>query len=174
MTTRHILLIGFMGTGKSTVGAQLARNLNYAFVDLDAEIVKQVGRSIPDIFAQEGEAFFREQESRILTRLLRDRTRQLVIATGGGVVLSEANCKLMREHGSVIQLTAEEETIVQRVSQDRNRPLLQGDAASRVRKLMHERQGLYDFAHLSVPTDRLTVEQINECIEAYLVSDKTY
>ncbi|WP_019419199.1 shikimate kinase [Paenibacillus sp. OSY-SE] len=174
MTTRHILLIGFMGTGKSTVGEQLARNLNYAFVDLDAEIVKQVGRTIPDIFAQDGEVFFREQESRILARLLRDRTRLLVIATGGGVVLDEANRKLMREHGAVIQLTAAEETIVQRVSQDRNRPLLQGDAASRVRKLMLERQGLYDFAHLIVPTDHLTVEQINERIEAHLVNEKAY
>ncbi|WII39391.1 shikimate kinase [Paenibacillus thiaminolyticus] len=159
MSNRSIVLIGFMGTGKSTVGARLAEQLKLRFCDLDEEIVRRTGQSIPDIFAERGEAYFREQEGRILSLLLEEEAPK-IIATGGGAVLKEENRKRMKEQATVIHLTAEEATIVERVRQDRNRPLLQGDVEERVRRLMAERRGLYDFAHLCVPTDSESVEQL--------------
>ncbi|MGZ9587043.1 shikimate kinase [Paenibacillus marinisediminis] len=162
----NIVLIGFMGTGKSTVGECLADRLKYDFVDLDEEIVRMEGRSIPDIFAQDGEAYFRDAESLALSRLMGQQ--RLVIATGGGAVLREKNCRVMSECGYVVHLTAETDTIIERVRGDRNRPLLQGDASERVRSLMVERSGKYDFAHATVATDHLRVEQIADAVmDAY-------
>ncbi|MDK8180882.1 shikimate kinase [Paenibacillus sp. UMB4589-SE434] len=154
-----IVLIGFMGTGKSTVGQQLAQHLGYEFIDLDAEIVRRQGRTIPELFAQDGEAYFRLQENRILTDLLQHKTR-LVIATGGGAVLDDNNCKTMLHNGFVVALTAQLDTIVARVQGDTNRPLLQGDVTERVHALMEARLGRYDFAHCTVETDYLAVEPI--------------
>ncbi|NKI20702.1 shikimate kinase [Paenibacillus dendritiformis] len=170
MSNRSIVLIGFMGTGKSTVGARLAERLQLPFRDLDEEIVRRTGQSIPELFAERGEAYFREQEGRILSLLLEEQDPQ-IIATGGGAVLRDDNRKLMQERATVIHLTAEEATIVDRVRQDRNRPLLQGDVEERVRRLMAERRGLYDFAHLCVPTDGEPVEQLCARILAYMERD---
>ncbi|MBG9793885.1 shikimate kinase [Paenibacillus dendritiformis] len=167
MSNRSIVLIGFMGTGKSTVGARLAERLQLRFRDLDEEIVRRTGQSIPEIFAERGEAYFREQEGQILSLLLEEEVPQ-IIATGGGAVLREENRKLMQEQATVIHLTAQEATIVDRVRQDRNRPLLQGGVEERVRRLMAERRGLYDFAHLCVPTDSESVEQVCARILAYM------
>lgn len=158
----NIVLIGFMGTGKSTVGASLAARLKYTFVDLDEEIVKQEGRSIPEIFDQDGELYFRNAESRVLAQLVTEN--QLVIATGGGCVLRDENCSLMCEHSFVVHLTAEIDTIVDRVKGDQNRPLLQGDASERVRSLMTARQGKYDFAHSVIPTDHMQVEELSDAV----------
>lgn len=158
----NVVLIGFMGTGKSTVGATLASRLDYSFIDLDEEIVQRDGRSIPDIFAQDGEAYFRDAESRALADLM--NKEHVIIATGGGCVLREANCKVMQERGFVVQLTAELDTIVHRVKGDHNRPLLQGDASERVRSLMTARRGKYDFAHMVIPTDDLQVEEISDAV----------
>lgn len=158
----NVVLIGFMGTGKSTVGASLAARLDYSFIDLDEEIVQRDGRSIPDIFAQDGEAYFRDAESRALADLM--NKERVIIATGGGCVLREANCKVMQQHGFVVHLTAELDTIVDRVKGDHNRPLLQGDASERVRSLMTARQGKYDFAHAVIPTDGLQVEEISDAV----------
>lgn len=160
----NIVLIGFMGTGKSTVGAKLADSLHYTFIDLDEEIVRQEGRSIPDIFSQDGEDYFRDAESRALLRLLeQDR---VVVATGGGCVLRDPNCLHMQQFGYVVQLTAAMETIVERVRGDRNRPLLQGDVGERVRLLMQARDGKYDFAHAKVATDQLSTASIVDRIES--------
>ncbi|WCF10101.1 shikimate kinase [Paenibacillus thiaminolyticus] len=167
MSNRSIVLIGFMGTGKSTVGARLAEQLKLRFCDLDEEIVRRTGQSIPDIFVERGEAYFREQEGRILSLLLEEEAPK-IIATGGGAVLKEENRKRMKEQATVVHLTAEEATIVERVRQDRNRPLLQGDVEERVRRLMAERRGLYDFAHLCVPTDSESVEQLCARILAHM------
>ncbi|WP_342663641.1 shikimate kinase [Paenibacillus taiwanensis] len=158
-----IVLIGFMGTGKSTVGQQLAQHLQYEFVDLDEEIVRQQGKTIPELFAQHGEAYFRQQENRILTDLLQRKTR-LIIATGGGAVLDNHNCEAMLRYGFVVALTAQLDTIVTRVQGDTNRPLLQGDVTERVHTLMKARLGRYDFAHCTVETDSLSVEPIIEAI----------
>lgn len=157
--SNKIILIGFMGTGKSSVASGLAQELGITHVDMDAEIVKVAGKSIPDIFAEQGEAAFRDMESSVLESLLQNRV-STVIATGGGAVLKPSNCQLMLEHGFVVALTASEQVIVARVQQDQNRPLLQGDVAERVRTLMQTRAKAYDFAHMTIDTSDLSVDQI--------------
>ena len=164
----NIVLIGFMGTGKSTVGASLAAKLQYTFVDLDEEIVRQEGRSIPEIFEQDGESYFRDAESRVLASLM--NKDHIIIATGGGCVLRNENCNLMQERGFVVHLTAEVDTIVDRVKGDQNRPLLQGDASERVRSLMTARQGKYDFAHTVIPTDDMQVDELSDAVIKAFIS----
>lgn len=156
----RIFLIGFMGTGKTTVGSRLASALDWKMYDSDQEIVKRVGRSIPEIFAAEGEAFFRKIESSVLAEL--SDVPRVVITTGGGAVLSAANRELMQSAGHVVRLTASIEELVRRVSMDSSRPLLQteADVRTRVEQLIRERAGLYDFADLSIETTGKEIETI--------------
>lgn len=159
----HIVLIGFMGTGKSTVGQLLAQRLGYAVVDMDAEIERREGRLIRDIFAEEGEGAFRKAESDTLSEIL-SRSEVQIIATGGGAVLAEQNREAMLSNGFVIALTADTADIIQRVGNDPARPLLQGNAADRVHKLLLERKHAYDFAHLTLNTTGLTAQQVADKI----------
>ncbi|NBD26383.1 shikimate kinase [Paenibacillus glycinis] len=160
---RHIVLIGFMGTGKSTVGRLLAERLACAACDVDAEIVKREGEAIPAIFANRGEREFRAAETAALGAVLgADDT--LVVATGGGAVLSPENRELMLRHGFVVALTADPEQVIARVSQDENRPLLQGDLRERVYKLLEDRKHAYDFAHMTIDTTHLGVDEVVERI----------
>ncbi|MGZ4031294.1 MAG: shikimate kinase [Tumebacillaceae bacterium] len=163
----RIFLIGFMGTGKTTIGTALATELDWAMIDSDHEIVRREGRDIPAIFAAEGEAYFRCIESEVLTDLA---TKQhTVITTGGGCVLAASNRELMAQSGLVVCLQASVEEIVRRVSEDSNRPLLQGeDVRGRVEKLVHDRQGLYDFAHVTIDTTGREIASIVEEITAFL------
>ena len=155
---RNIILIGFMGTGKSTVGAALAKRVGWTWVDTDQKIEAEENRPINEVFAKEGEGYFRRRETEVLQSLLRNRCQ--VITTGGGIVLSPVNRQLMLENGFVVSLKASVETIVSRLSGDTTRPLLQGDIDSRVRKLLKEREGLYDFADLSIDTTEKTVSDV--------------
>jgi shikimate kinase len=118
----NIVLVGFMGSGKSSVGRELARQTGLRFEDTDLLIRSRVGQSIPEIFAAHGEAFFRAQEHAALREL--QTRQQFVLATGGGIVLDRANRMILRSLGPVICLTADEETIWARVGRNRNRPLL--------------------------------------------------
>jgi shikimate kinase len=154
-----IVLVGFMGTGKSSVSRLLSRQLRLPSIDLDAEIERQEGRAIRDIFAEDGEEAFRDIESRVLASVLQTAEGK-IIATGGGCVLREQNRKQMLEHGWVIALTAEASKIVSRVRNDSARPLLQGDVEQRVASLMEERRHVYDFAHDKVDTTLLTSEEV--------------
>jgi shikimate kinase len=158
-TNNKLILIGFMGTGKSSVANGLARELGLPHLDMDAEIVKAAGKSIPEIFAEHGEQHFRTLESDVLDSLLK-APANAVIATGGGAVLKPSNCELMLRHGLVVALRASEQVIISRVQQDKGRPLLQGDVAERVRTLMQTRAKAYDFAHLSLDTSTLSIEQV--------------
>ncbi|MUG89151.1 shikimate kinase [Paenibacillus timonensis] len=155
----NIVLIGMMGTGKSTVGSLLAAETGLALVDLDQRIVEEAGRTIPDIFAAEGEAYFRELESAILRSTLQERG--IVLATGGGAVLREENRLVMREGGLVVALQATAEEIVARVGEDPARPLLAGGAKERVIALLEERKDAYAFAHLTVDTSGKSAEQVS-------------
>ncbi len=138
----NIVLTGFMGTGKSTVGKLLAAHLAYAFVDTDDWIVAQDGRSIPTIFREEGEAYFRQLE-RAAAEALASRDG-LVIATGGRLMLDEENANLLMTNGRVFCLVAEPEEIVARVSGDEERPLLNvPDPAARIQTLLEERRAGY-------------------------------
>ncbi|MFD2168964.1 shikimate kinase [Tumebacillus lipolyticus] len=156
----RLFLIGFMGTGKTTVGLALANELKYAFYDSDQEIVKREGMEISQLFASKGEAYFRQVEAAVLSEL--SRLPKSVITTGGGVVLKQANRQLMQQSGYVVALSASPEEIVRRVEQDRSRPLLQSesDLKERVTELMRKRAGLYDFANLTVATTDRSVESI--------------
>lgn len=156
---RNIILIGMMGTGKSTTGHLIAQQLGYTLLDLDREIEKAVGKSIPAMFESEGESFFRNAESAVLDRVLGGR--RLVIATGGGAVLRKENCELMSQKGWVAALTADEASIIDRVRGDSGRPLLAGDnLEERVRKLMEERRDCYRFAHVTVDTTGRSAHEV--------------
>lgn len=164
---QHIILIGFMGTGKSTVGKEVAKQLGCSFTDLDAAVAEREGRTIPEIFESDGEAYFRDRESSILAEILKHTSRH-VIATGGGIILRVINRELMRSAGYIIQLVASKETVISRVQHDQNRPLLQGDVEDCVSKLMQERSGLYDFAHASISTDKESVAQLATCMCSFV------
>ncbi|WP_333485667.1 shikimate kinase [Paenibacillus sp. SYP-B4298] len=149
-----IVLVGFMGTGKSAVSRLLSEQLGLRCIDLDSEIERQEGRAIRDIFAESGEAVFRDAESRVLAEML-TLPEGKVLATGGGAVLREQNRQQMLRHGWVIALTAEAEAIVSRVRNDSARPLLQGDVEQRVAALLSERRDAYRFAHDTIDTTAL-------------------
>ncbi|MEF2964591.1 shikimate kinase [Paenibacillus sp. M1] len=154
-----IVLIGMMGTGKSTVGAHLAEATGYRLLDLDAMIVQRAGYPIPQLFAEQGEAHFRDLETAVLCEAL--RMPGSILATGGGAVLRERNCREMLEHGWVVALSASAETIVARVGEDSGRPLLAGGAQARVEALLAERKHAYDFAHLTVDTSGKSPDKVS-------------
>jgi shikimate kinase len=144
-----LFLIGMPGSGKSTVGRLLARETARSFVDCDREIEARSGVSIATIFELEGEAGFRKRESQVLDELT--QRVDLVLATGGGAVLAEANRENLRSRGLVIYLQASTDELVRRTSGDKSRPLLQADdPRSRLVELLQLRQPLYEAtAHLS-------------------------
>ncbi|MFC5453168.1 shikimate kinase [Paenibacillus aestuarii] len=164
MITNNIVLVGFMGTGKSTVGRLLAERLGWNFLDSDAEIEKNEQTSIAEIFRLHGEAHFRQLESQALADILAGSGQ--VLATGGGAVLAETNRTCMLGSGCVVALQATPEKIIARVSSDQSRPLLQGNLEERVHALMETRKSAYDFATMAIDTTELTVEQIVEEIIA--------
>lgn len=161
---KNIVLIGFMGTGKSTVGAALAARLGYKLVDTDEQIVLREQKAIPDIFSEHGESYFRKVESEVIRDVMQG-SRQ-VVSTGGGAVLAAENRERMLAGGFVVALTAELETIAERVGQTSDRPLLQGDVRERIRSLLEARKNAYDFAHYTIATDKLSVDEIAERILA--------
>jgi len=166
MKNGAIILIGFMGTGKSTAGRMLAERLGVEFVDTDEAIERELGMSIPDIFRERGEAAFRAIETDMLKRLL-DGSRR-VVATGGGAVLAAENRAAMKAGGTVVALKASPETIIRRVAGGEGRPLLAGDAAANVRRLFEQRRTAYDFADFTVMTDELSADEVVRRIMDYL------
>ena len=142
LLSTNIVLIGFMGSGKSTVGRLLAQRLGFQAVDTDAIVVQAAGMPISDIFARDGESVFREYESAALSSLV-DRTR-VVVATGGGIVTRESNLELLHRIGFVVALTASEEVIFDRVSRNNKRPLLHtANPRETVSSLLAARAPLY-------------------------------
>jgi len=150
--TDNIFLVGMMGAGKTTLGRALARRLGREFVDCDRVLVERTGVPVATIFEIEGEEGFRRRESGVLQELCaRDRC---VIATGGGVVLTEANRDLMRTSGTVVYLKARLESLWERTRHDSTRPLLATpDPRARLAELLAEREPLYrQTAHVVVET----------------------
>ena len=162
----NIVLIGLMGSGKSTVARLAAQNLGFAYADTDHLITDTAGCSIPDIFAREGEAGFRQRETQALRSLL--GTERLVIATGGGIVTQPDNIPLLKQLGYVVWLNATPDTLHSRTARSDDRPLLkQGDAAATLRKLYDERRPLYEAAcDFKITTDDLAATEV-----AYGVSE---
>jgi shikimate kinase len=166
-----ICLIGLPGSGKSTVGRQLARRLNLSFVDSDQEIEKIIGCSIREYFEREGEDSFRDVEQSTLAALaatgltarsqIQDETSHsgAVLSTGGGAVLRLVNRQALRQSGQVVYLHSQPDEIFKRLRYDRNRPLLQvGDPLQRLRDLYAVRDPLYrETAHFVIETGRPSV-----------------
>lgn len=157
---KNIYLIGFMGSGKSTVASYLSHNYNLNIVEMDQWIVEQEGMSIPDIFAQKGEVYFRDAETNLLIAVGKEQDK--VVSCGGGVVLRAQNVAEMKKSGYVVLLTANPETILERVGHDDNRPLLKGkkDVES-IRDMMKNRQAKYEAAaDFCISTDGKEMEEI--------------
>jgi len=165
----HVFLIGPMGAGKSTIGAPLAERLGRPFRDMDRMIVKKTGRSIPQIFADDGECNFRALEGQMLSELCASK-EPAVIATGGGVVLSAPNRKRMQGSGTIVWLDVSPELVAERIRGDTNRPLLIGvDTLQKARQLDHQRRRLYaSIAEYKVCTDQLEPEATVEGIIGFL------
>jgi len=136
------ILVGLMGSGKSSIGRRLARKLALPLIDLDDYIVEQAGRTIPQIFEQDGEVAFRELETAALREVA---GKPAVIATGGGAVMSEINREILKKHPPVIWLKASPEFLADRIDGDANRPLIAaGDTLNRLRALAEVRYPLYE------------------------------
>ncbi len=156
----NIFLIGPMGVGKTTIGRQLAVTLEREFKDSDREIEERTGAGIPLIFELEGEAGFRRREQEMLDELT--QMRDIVLATGGGVVLDPTNRARLRQRGQVIYLHAPIEQLLRRTSHSRNRPLLQTEnPRQRLEEILVQRDPLYkNVADCVVDTGKRTVRQV--------------
>lgn len=161
----NIVLIGYRGTGKSTVGKLLARRLGHELVSTDAEIVKRAKQSIPEIVAQHGWEYFRDVESDVC-RDLAERD-QLVIDTGGGAILRPQNVEVLKRNGKLIWLTATVETITARIGGDTQRPSLTGTKSfvDEIREVLRDRAPKYQAAadHV-VQTDGRSIQHLVEAI----------
>lgn len=164
----NIFLVGLMGAGKTTVGRALAKRLNKRFIDSDHEIEERTGASIPLIFEIEGEASFRQREAEVI----RDLTAQqdIVLATGGGAVLNPESRAFLKERGTVIYLRASVNSILQRTSHDKNRPLLQtADPRKTIEELSRTREPFYnEIAHIVIDTGRPNVQFLMQSILSQL------
>lgn len=149
-----------MGTGKSTIGRELSKCLNYKLVDTDQMIVDLAGKPIPQIFKDDGEPAFREIETQVLVDL--QQYQGHIISTGGGIIVSERNRELLKQLGYVVWLVATPEEILDRTARNTNRPLLNNDdPEGTIRKLLEKRTPLYDkVADLSIETDQLCFNEI--------------
>jgi 3-dehydroquinate synthase len=160
----NIFLVGLMGAGKTTIGRALAKKLDKRFIDSDHEIEARTGVSIPLIFEIEGEASFRQREAEVI-RDLTSRS-EIVLATGGGAILKAENRELLKMRGTVIYLRANVNSILQRTSHDKNRPLLQtADPRQRIEQLAREREPYYlEVADFIIETGRPNVQSLVQTI----------
>jgi shikimate kinase len=167
----NIILVGLMGSGKTSVGKVLARLLDKAFLDSDHEIERVTGVRIPVIFEIEGEAGFRARERKMIAEIV--ARENILLATGGGAVLAKENRDLLHAHGTVIYLRAPVKSLLKRTQRDRSRPLLQvPDPAAKLTELYEQRDPLYrEVAHLIFDTGNQSVRTLAGQIEAKL---KTY
>ena len=152
-------LIGFMGTGKTSVGHMLANLLNFRMVDTDQLIEERAGKRISDIFVTEGETKFREYERQIVHEL--SRCARVVISTGGGLAADAENLTSLKTHALVVCLWASPETIWQRVGHQTHRPLLQdADPLARIRRLLADREPFYRQADVLVSTEVRSLKEV--------------
>lgn len=160
----HIFLIGFMGTGKSTIARLLGRRLGVEPIEMDQRIVKREGMEINEIFARHGEDYFRNLETQTLREL--DSVKPTIISCGGGIVLREENIRLMQEMGRTVLLTASPETILSRVKRDNSRPNLKGrKTVAGIQELMDLRKDYYQAAaQVSIVTDGKTPDEVAELV----------
>jgi len=170
----NIALIGFMGTGKTVVGKRLAEKLDKEFVELDALIERKVGKTIPEIFQQDGEIAFRELEIEAAKEA--SKKKNVVIACGGGVVLNKINIDRLRKESLIVYLKASPGVILRRTLSDTNeRPLLKSDnKALAVKELLKFRQPFYQrAADMTIDTSKLDIDSVVERIIARVKADES-
>jgi shikimate kinase len=158
-TIYNLALIGFMGTGKSSVGRLAAAQLHFRFVDTDEVIESRAGRSIAEIFAQAGEAVFRGIEKQVVSEL--SKVQKTVVSTGGGLVANEENLASLKQHALVVCLWASPEAIWERVHAQSHRPLLQGaNPMDRIRELLALREPFYKRADVLINTEMRSIKEV--------------
>lgn len=155
MAKRNIYLAGFMGTGKSTIGRELARVLGRKYIDVDSELEQRYGSAISEMFASHGEAWFRARERELCLEIADTGNR--VVATGGGTLLNDEVFAAFQDSGLILCLYAQRDCLLERLSRNDKRPLLrEGDLEERVDNLLKQRQALYDRIRIHVDTTNLT------------------
>lgn len=157
---KTLFFIGFMGAGKTSVSAALGRTLRLPVIEMDEQIVRQEGMTIPEIFAQKGESHFRQCETALLDGLAAESA--CLVSCGGGVAMRQENVAAMRRCGTVVLLTARPEVILERVKDSDERPLLQGRKnVADIAALMAQRRSAYEAAaDVTVDTSDLTIEEV--------------
>lgn len=167
---KNIVLIGLMGSGKTTIGHLLQKALDekYMFIDTDVEIEKKVGKTIPEIFSEEGEAFFRNIETEVIREL--SKQKNLIISTGGGAVIREENLKNLQNNGQLFYLKTDVEILAKRLANDKTRPLLNNeDRYTKLKELLDKREVFYNKAHFVINTNSKEpqgiVEEILSCLK---------
>ena len=168
---KNIVLIGFMGTGKTTIATKLANELNMRYVSTDDLIEKREKRTINEIFTKSGEGYFRDVESDVAREV--SGMEGLVVDTGGGVVVREENLANLKSTGIVICLTADEDAIMERTKKYKHRPLLNvDDPKLKIRILLAKRAPLYAKAEHCIDTGKFTVRQVVEKIVAIVRAEE--
>lgn len=159
---KNIVLIGFMGCGKTTVGRELHQRLGYPLIDMDQIIENRAGKPITTIFAEDGEPAFRNMETELLRELCHPATSRRIISTGGGVVCRKENRDMLRQLGYVVWLHAPTAVILERTGKNRERPLLAtDDPAAKIEVLMAERKPLYaETSHIKIETAGLDSDEL--------------
>lgn len=173
---RPVVLVGMMGSGKSTIGRRLGARLHLPFLDADHEIeIAHAGLTISEIFAQHGEPYFRDGEARVIARLL--ESGSCVLATGGGAFMREDTRNRIRDKAVSVWLQADGDVILRRVKRRADRPLLQtADPAATIQRLIVERSPVYQLADVAISSRDVPHEKVvDECvdaIQAYLLSNR--
>lgn len=164
---RGVVLVGFMGTGKTVVGRSLAKKLDLKFVDIDDLIEQRLGMSIEEVFQRHGEPYFRGVEKKVVAQI--SKGDGYVVAAGGGVVLDLENVTKLKRMGRMIHLFARPDVILNRLQDVHNRPLLEGeDRRRRIEVLLTRRASFYARADHEIDTSELSVEEVVEKIYRYL------
>ena len=155
----NLILVGFMASGKTTIGRRLSRRLGYSFLDTDQFIESEIGCSVADIFSIQGEAYFRDLESRLAQRL--HRLTNTVIATGGGIMMTTGNIGHLRRTGTLVFLKAAPEDLLKRLERDTRRPKVQaGELEETVERLLAERLPVYEQSDLTIETHGKSINRV--------------
>ena len=159
----NIVLVGFMGTGKSAIAREISKKLNFHHIETDEMIEKREGMKISEIFEKKGEPYFRKLEHKMLKEICQTATEKAVISTGGGMPVSDLNRDLLKSLGYVVWLKTTKEETFKRVSNDDNRPLLSGgEVEFKILTLMEERDPIYqEVSQFKIDTEGLSISEIS-------------
>ncbi|MFA5271517.1 MAG: shikimate kinase [Candidatus Omnitrophota bacterium] len=168
---KNVYLVGFMGTGKTTVGKILAKTLKKEFLEMDETIEKENSKKITEIFKMHGEPYFRGLEKKLLRKI--SKKKNLIVSCGGGLICDTGNLETLKKSGTIFNLTASKESIYERTKKYKNRPLLNVvNPMKRIEKLMNLRMCYYSKAHYTIDTNGAEPEAVAEKIISILDGKK--